>query len=406
MNPRGPLPFLLAAAALGVAALLAVRAVDERLSRGDVYPPYASLRSDPLGLKALHEALASVPGLDVERHLGPASRLDGGRGTLVLLAGVESSGLTGEDALRARLDLLLARGARVAVFLRPEARTGGRISGFNPGKDKARRPSLPLKDAKPRATTARLWDARVLRAPERPPDLPEPARVRFARRDSLASGEFPEQHRILGTGRLALGEGWEALYWLDGMPVAARRRVGAGELVLVADTFALSNEGLAEAVPGVFLAALIGDSTRLVFVDTHLGVGDPESFADLARRHGLAPAALAALAAAGLAVWRRASRLVPPPPRERVETAPTGGAGDLARLYRRALPAARLPEALLRAAEAGGGRGPPAPDRLAALRAAAAAPVRTDADLLQLYRAMGVLARRQPPRPPTTTHAA
>src|SRR5437016_9305442 len=37
------------------------------LETGEVYPAYSSLRSDPLGAKALYESLAALPDLTVER---------------------------------------------------------------------------------------------------------------------------------------------------------------------------------------------------------------------------------------------------------------------------------------------------------------------------------------------------
>src|SRR5438128_1921594 len=41
------------------------------LQTGDVYPHYSSLRSDPMGAKALFESLAEMPGLTVERLYKP-----------------------------------------------------------------------------------------------------------------------------------------------------------------------------------------------------------------------------------------------------------------------------------------------------------------------------------------------
>src|ERR1700719_3034697 len=37
------------------------------LQTGEVYPPYSSLRSDPMGAKALYESLSALPDLHVER---------------------------------------------------------------------------------------------------------------------------------------------------------------------------------------------------------------------------------------------------------------------------------------------------------------------------------------------------
>ncbi len=37
------------------------------LTTGDIYPPYSTLRADPMGAKALFESLAEQPALDVAR---------------------------------------------------------------------------------------------------------------------------------------------------------------------------------------------------------------------------------------------------------------------------------------------------------------------------------------------------
>ena len=39
-----------------------------RFSRGDVYPAYSTLRTDPLGAKAFYESLAHVDQLEVSRN--------------------------------------------------------------------------------------------------------------------------------------------------------------------------------------------------------------------------------------------------------------------------------------------------------------------------------------------------
>ena len=46
------------------------------LITGEVYPAYSSLRSDPLGAKALFESLSEQPGLDVTRLYKARSPLD------------------------------------------------------------------------------------------------------------------------------------------------------------------------------------------------------------------------------------------------------------------------------------------------------------------------------------------
>src|ERR1035438_5550985 len=58
------------------------------LATGDLYPPYSSLRTDPLGAKALFESLSEQPGLDVTRLYKARRLLDSATSLLVL--GVDS----------------------------------------------------------------------------------------------------------------------------------------------------------------------------------------------------------------------------------------------------------------------------------------------------------------------------
>src|SRR6185369_9071489 len=50
-----------------------------RFEAGDVYPPYSSLRSDPLGTMALFESLSRMPSLSVLRDFSSSNRLPPGR---------------------------------------------------------------------------------------------------------------------------------------------------------------------------------------------------------------------------------------------------------------------------------------------------------------------------------------
>src|SRR5436190_23553842 len=55
-----------------------------RFETGDVYPPYSSLRADPLGTMALCESLQRVPGLTVRRDYSSSNELPPGRETTYL----------------------------------------------------------------------------------------------------------------------------------------------------------------------------------------------------------------------------------------------------------------------------------------------------------------------------------
>jgi len=63
----------LAGFALGV-----IRLFQMRFDAGDIYPPYSSLRADPLGVKVFYESLQNLPGLSVSRFFQRNSKLQGG----------------------------------------------------------------------------------------------------------------------------------------------------------------------------------------------------------------------------------------------------------------------------------------------------------------------------------------
>lgn len=75
---RFPLAFLGLAAIFALFGLGIVELFQLRFEHGDVYPPYSTLRNDPLGSAAFYEALASQSGLRVERSLRALDRLGQG----------------------------------------------------------------------------------------------------------------------------------------------------------------------------------------------------------------------------------------------------------------------------------------------------------------------------------------
>lgn len=62
-----------------------------RFEKGDVYPPYSSFRSDPLGTKAFYEALRLLPGVETLRNVEPLQRASGLSGATLFLFGLRES---------------------------------------------------------------------------------------------------------------------------------------------------------------------------------------------------------------------------------------------------------------------------------------------------------------------------
>jgi hypothetical protein len=320
---RAPEAALLAAIALLLGAGI-VRLLDLRYAAGDVYPPYSSLRSDPVGARVLHDALLLMPGLEVARRLTPLADLDRGADTTVLILGVDHGSLAFRSAPAARvLPSLAARGARVVLTLAPVARTAadeasspdpGRAAG---GTEDAEGPETGPDDAPDDPAHAGLrplaeaWGVRV-RFDPLPADDAGRAVADEARR-AAAEGDLPPTlpwHSAAGFE--TIDPAWTVLYQRGGQPVLIERPFGRGSIVLAADSYFASNEAMLHARPAALLARLLGGRPRVVFDETHHGVIEAQGVARLFRRYGLHGALLVAAALFGLFLWGRLLPFVPP----------------------------------------------------------------------------------------------
>ena len=62
-----------------------------RFEKGDVYPPYSSYRSDPLGTKAFYEGLGLLPGVETVRNVEPLQKVSGLSEATLFLFGLRTS---------------------------------------------------------------------------------------------------------------------------------------------------------------------------------------------------------------------------------------------------------------------------------------------------------------------------
>jgi hypothetical protein len=327
-----------------------------RFARGDVYPPYSSLRADPLGAKALHDGLAEA-GLDTTRNFRDLerTRLSGEATCYILgLTWPQFAGTT-EKEWKAALDHA-ERGGRLVVSFVPRAPVSPgenakkRAEEKEAGKDEAA-------DAKPEPA-GKDELAPTEASPEKPESSKDepPAKVhvvsakerlgvgsaRLARPEiegwwaqvdpAFEAGEAQlprllRQHTALAF-EPAPGAGWRTIYRLDEKPVVIERAFGRGSVVLLADAFPLSNEAMLSAREPELLAWLQGAATAAVFDESHLGVTENRGVATLARRYGLGDAALVLAAVALLFIWRSRSSLVPSQPPAAGPGMVGGGDGD------------------------------------------------------------------------------
>jgi hypothetical protein len=243
------------------------------LTTGDVYPPYSTLRTDPLGAKALFESLSEQPALDVARLYKARSPLPSE--TSLLILGVNSSGWgAAPKTVFDDYEALLKRGGRIVIAF------------------------LPTNAPETTPLTQALEEHWHIRPRYR-------KSTEQAKRDA---GAIPRESALY----FEPGKEWRVLREREGNPTIVERDVSGGTLVLVGDSFPLSNQGLSEETDGALIARLVGPSRRILFDENQFGVSETGSVAVLIRKYHLEPALAVLLVVAGLFVWRNASTFLPP----------------------------------------------------------------------------------------------
>ncbi|HLH37513.1 MAG TPA: DUF4350 domain-containing protein [Bryobacteraceae bacterium] len=236
------------------------------LETGDVYPPYSSLRSDPLGAKALYESFAALPGIEVARLYKERTELAANETMLVLGVDPASfSSVRAEDL--ERYERMVAPGGRLVI-------------AFVPVHARESEPADP--DLTKRWQVALKYRPRVFRRESKMP------------RETALYFEAARDWRPVGSRG------------------SIEREFGRGSIVLVADSFPLSNEGLRDAPDAPFIAALAGPARQIVFDENHFGVTETGSVATLMRKYHLEGAIAVLALAAALFLWRSASSFLPP----------------------------------------------------------------------------------------------
>ncbi len=293
---------------VGVARLFILR-----FESGDVYPAYSSLRSDPLGTRALYESLENIDSVMVGRNYRPLESLEFEPGTTFFYFGSSASG---NDWVPEKLvkvfDRLTQSGGRLVLTFLPVTKSnsaapprensesqraeGGRGSKDS-GPDKlvsikkhwgiglAFKENLPLKDDKHLAIEATSTRT----------DLP----AVISWHTNLYFDLFENV--------------WQPLYSYEGLPLIVERSYGKGSILLCADSFFISNEALWSERHPQLLVWLIGGNSKIIFDETHLGVYKQPSVAQLLRHYRFHWFFAALVVLALLFIWKSTSYFVPPP---------------------------------------------------------------------------------------------
>ncbi len=287
-----------------------------RFEKGDVYPPYSSFRSDPLGTKAFYEALRLLPGVEAARNVEPLQKASGLSAATLFLFGLRGSHFSAmEQASVKTLEDVAFGGGRIVISFFPTQALPTPRS-----EDKKEQCPQPEEDvdkqkdeeqdreeeeelcAKEYVDLYKRWSVSTglskeksveasLTAPEK--DLPAP----LAWHSTLF---FEPQD-----------DAWHTIYARADKPVLIERSFGKGSIVLSSDSFLLSNEAMKRKRYPRLLSWLCGSRKKIIFDETHLGVRKNPGIATLLRKYGLAPFLASLLGLAILAVWKQSTRFVP-----------------------------------------------------------------------------------------------
>ena len=323
-----------------------------RFESGDIYRPYSSLRTDPLGTRAFYESLERLPDVTIRRNYRSLKKLTAPDGSTLFYLGVASIGRPrytisgpqppdlGQTSAQALHDFA-ASGGRVVVSLAPSVRINSlNISEmlFGERVDDENTTDEEKEDEKNEEDEGKQEDEEE--EPEQVEDTEDESDAYKSPESilgfSLEKEDYtscPELRDTPAEGSDEISSGWPAVKWLGGTcfkelsndwnviyrrgdrPVIVEKSVGAGSVVICADTYFLSNEAMIDpAARNVQLLAWLAGEPNIIFDETHLGVVNDEGVASLAGEHGLSGLFFVLLAIGGLYIWKSSASFLPRDP--------------------------------------------------------------------------------------------
>lgn len=317
-----------------------------RFDSGDIYSPYSSLRTDPLGVRAFYESLEQLPGAEVRRNYRPLKKLTGPEGTTLFYLGIDTPDMPIDLAMGTSgpsefgggpakaIHSLVSKGGRAVVSFSPLA-GARRIRSVEELFDRVREED---KDDDETHADDKKKKAKKKEKKAREPDgkkhtydsLGSTLGLSIALEDDASwqqvhdtpaqgsheiSSDWPDVEWHGGIYFKNLSNEWKVIYKRGGKPVIVERAIGSGTIAVCADTYFLSNEAMVDPnTRNPKLLAWLAGNRSVVFDETHLGVASAEGIASLAREHGLANLFFVLLVIAGLYIWKSSVSFLPRDP--------------------------------------------------------------------------------------------
>lgn len=288
--------------------------------RGKVYPQYSSLRADAVGTEAWYETLNQA-GLDVSRNYQTMPNLlklnPSFAGKTFFVLGVDYN-------LKACFEngdwqkMMQTHGANYYSdenWTTP-AKFGGRVvATLRPGKfDQLIISSTDevITDAEKMKISCAAGHFEFTKFTEK--DWPADQNFNYATNKKnvrvkwFASRYFSKFDKT-----------FKPILWVKGKPVALKKKVEStkksgkpGQLILIADSYFISNQGLKEEPAPAFLSYLIGKNKTVIIDETHLEVSGITGIMLLIKRYNMQYCLWAILIIGIVFVWKSRSSLLPP----------------------------------------------------------------------------------------------
>lgn len=293
-----------------------------RFSGGDSYPPYSSLRADPLGCRVYYESLERLGGPVVRRNIQAVERLPDGRGATLFVLGLPWSEMSAEESEYRKLEAFVRNGGRLVVTLFPElGRPRTFTSGTGTNQPAFKNPFKEDEKGQPPINLRAKWGFGYEHIPTTR-DL-----MTWTPTTATRAGNGPLPASLSWHSGIVLTNvdaSWRVIYARGGHPVMIERAQGSGSIVIATDSYFASNEAMRKERAPELLTWLAGANHEIIFNETHLGVQEQPGVSTLVRRYKLHGGAIALVALALLFIWKNSSSFVPRPAESQV-AAPLSG---------------------------------------------------------------------------------
>ena len=346
-----------------------------RFEAGDVYPPYSTLRSDPVGSRAFYRGLENLRQASVQRNYQHLPNLEFTAPSTFFYIGTpvfdsESVPVQWTESL----ERITAGGGRLILSLLPVEKkpANWRMGSCNMRKtDESDDQRTPPADGAHHSEDAADNKAKPSESALNPPaadddnpcvGLQDKWGLTFAFAEKPATQAVKSIHNQAAADlkRLPqtiswhtsvyfddLDDSWRVIYTAEDRPVIIERSYGNGSLVLSADSFFMSNEALRSERSAELLAWTVGPYSNIIFDETHLGIRKQPGVVSLIKKYHFHWFIFALAVLAILFVWKNSVYFVPPPQNSRDRpgqdvTADRDSAQGLISLLRRNIPTRQL----------------------------------------------------------------